>query len=93
MATETKPPILVRGKKRDGDISSTFTTFSGRKPEPLPARFLDLKRNLTAGFEEQIQNSWDDLVEELKKRTEEVATQREKVSSKWTSRDRVWRIC
>jgi hypothetical protein len=42
---------------------------------------MDIKRNLIAGFEKQIQKSReDDLVEELKIRTEEVATQREKVS-------------
>ena len=38
-----------------------------------------LKANLTAGFEEQIQKSWDDLVEVLKVRTEEVAKKRESV--------------
>jgi hypothetical protein len=78
MATETSAP-QVRTKKQEGDISSVFTTFSGRQATPLPARFMDLKRNLTAGFEQQIQKSWDDLVEELKVRTEEVATKREKV--------------
>jgi hypothetical protein len=79
MATET-PAGPVRNKKQQGDISSAFTTFSGRQATPLPERFRDLKRNLTAGFEQQIQKSWDDLVEELKVRTEEVASQRDKVS-------------
>lgn len=69
----------LRRDKREGDISSTFTTFSGRKPEPLPPRFRDLKVNLTSGFEEAIQKSWDKLIETLKVKTEEVATQREKV--------------
>jgi hypothetical protein len=78
MTTEASPARRV--DKREGDISSTFTTFSGRKAEPLPKRFLDLKRNLTVGFEEQIQKSWDDLVEVLKHRTEEVALKRESVS-------------
>jgi hypothetical protein len=78
MTTEASPARRI--DKREGDISSTFTTFSGRKAEPLPKRFLDLKRNLTVGFEEQIQKSWDDLVEVLKHRTEEVALKRESVS-------------
>jgi hypothetical protein len=79
MATEAVPP--TRKNKKEGDISSVFTSFSGRKAEPLPERYRDLKRQLTAGFEERIQKSWDDLVEVLKVRTEEVATKREAVSS------------
>ncbi|KAE8542256.1 hypothetical protein D1P53_001029 [Cryptococcus gattii VGV] len=68
-------PTYITG----GDISSVFTSFSGRKAVPLPARYRDLKKNLTAGFEEQIQKSWDDLTEVLKQRTEEVATKRESI--------------
>lgn len=74
----TDAPIK-RKDKQEGDISSVFSTFSGRKSAPLPDRFRDLKRNLTVGFEEEIQKSWDDLVETLKVRTQEVATKREAV--------------
>lgn len=77
LATDAVPPI--RKDKKEGDISSVFTSFSGRKAEPLPERFRDLKKRLTAGFEEQLQQSWDNLVEVLKFRTEEVATKRESV--------------
>ncbi|KAJ4242824.1 hypothetical protein NW757_011719 [Fusarium falciforme] len=77
MATEAV--VFSRKDKKEGDISSVFTSFSGRKAEPLPERFRDLKANLTAGFEEQIQKSWDDLVEVLKVRTEEVAKKRESI--------------
>ncbi|KAK0118605.1 hypothetical protein ONS96_011696 [Cadophora gregata f. sp. sojae] len=77
LATEATP--LTRKDKQEGDISSSFTTFSGRKAEPLPERFRDLKHKITVGFEEQIQKSWDDLVEVLKVRTEEVATKRESI--------------
>jgi hypothetical protein len=76
----TDAPI-TRKDKQEGDISSVFSTFSGRKSAPLPHRFRDLKKNLTVGFEEEIQKSWDDLVETLKVRTEEVATKREAVRS------------
>jgi hypothetical protein len=71
----------LRTDKRAGDISDVFTSFSGKKAEPLPDRYKDLKRNLTAGLEEQLQKSWDDLVEVLKVRTEEVAQKRESVST------------
>ncbi|KAJ5819759.1 hypothetical protein N7474_005350 [Penicillium riverlandense] len=74
-ATEASP--LTRKDKQEGDISSVFSTFSGRKSAPLPDHFRELKRNLTTGFEEEIQKSWDDLVETLKVRTEEVASKRE----------------
>lgn len=77
MATDAVSPS--RRDKKEGDISSVFTSFSGRKAEPLPERFRNLKKNLTVGFEEQIQKSWDDLVEVLKVRTEEVASKRESV--------------
>ncbi|KAJ4171445.1 hypothetical protein NW754_013213 [Fusarium falciforme] len=77
MATEAV--VFSRKDKKEGDISSVFTSFSGRKAEPLPERFRDLKANLTAGFEEKIQKSWDDLVEVLKVRTEEVAKKRESI--------------
>lgn len=78
MATEASP--ITRKDKKEGDISSVFSTFSGRKNNPLPERFRDVKRNLTVGFEEEIQKSWDELVETLKIRTEEVASKRESVS-------------
>lgn len=77
LATDAAP--LTRKDKKEGDISSVFSTFSGRKIPPLPERFRELKRNLTTGFEEQIQKSWDELVEVLKVRTEEVASKRESV--------------
>lgn len=77
LAKESSPS--TRKNKQEGDISSVFSTFSGRKSNPLPERFRELKSNLTTGFEKQIQKSWDDLVETLKVRTEEVASKRESV--------------
>jgi hypothetical protein len=79
MASEAVP--LTRNHKAEGDISSVFTSFSGRKANPLPDRFREMKKNLTMGFEERIQKSWDDLVEVLEIRTEEVARKREAVGS------------
>ncbi|CAI7626420.1 unnamed protein product [Penicillium bialowiezense] len=77
LATKISP--LTRKDKAEGDISSVFSTFSGKKSPPLPERFRKLKRNLTTGFEEDIQKSWDELVEVLKVRTEEVASKRESI--------------
>ncbi|PWY94518.1 DUF1479-domain-containing protein [Aspergillus sclerotioniger CBS 115572] len=77
VATESSP--ITRKGKKEGDISSIFTTFSGKASLPLPDRFREMKRNLTAGFEEQLQKSWDELVEVLKVRTEEVATKRKAI--------------
>jgi len=81
-APSTSTPRL-RTDKRAGDISDVFTSFSGKKAQPLHARYRELKKNLTAGLEEQLQKSWDDLVEVLKVRTEEVAQKRESVSRSW----------
>ena len=77
VATESSP--ITRNDKKEGDISSIFSTFSGKKSLPLPERFRELKRNLSIGFEEELQKSWDALVEVLDRRTEEVARQREAV--------------
>ncbi|RSH90418.1 hypothetical protein EHS25_001023 [Saitozyma podzolica] len=71
---------FLRGACQAGSsISHAFTSFSGKKAALLPERYRVLKRNLTAGPEEALQKSWDDLVEVLKERTEEVATKREKI--------------
>ena len=77
LATEASPS--TRKNKQEGDIFSVFSTSPGRKSNPLPEGFRELKSNLTTGFEEQIQKSWDDLVETLKVRTEEVSSKRESV--------------
>lgn len=74
---------MDRRMKREGDISDAFTAFSKKKSPPLPNRYRILKQNLTRGKEEALQKSWDDLVEVLKERTEEVAVKREKVCSEF----------
>ncbi|KPA35116.1 hypothetical protein FLAG1_12230, partial [Fusarium langsethiae] len=43
--------------------------------------------SLTTGFEEQVRKSWNDLVEVLKVRTEEVATKREAIIPQVQSSD------
>ncbi|WVW84370.1 hypothetical protein I302_106404 [Kwoniella bestiolae CBS 10118] len=76
MATEV---AMDKRGKREGNISHAFTSFSGKKSNPLPDRYRILKQNLTKGREEAIQKSWDDLIEHLKERTDEVASKREKI--------------
>ena len=52
--------------KKEGDISSVFVSLSGAAAEPLPPRFAELKARLIAGYEEQLLESWQRLVEALR---------------------------
>ncbi|KAI0436931.1 hypothetical protein F4803DRAFT_540593 [Xylaria telfairii] len=52
--------------KREGNISDSFASLSGGNETPLPERFLDLKRSLVAGHEEQVVASWRRLLTQLK---------------------------
>ncbi|KAI9759314.1 MAG: hypothetical protein M4579_002443 [Chaenotheca gracillima] len=53
-------------EKKEGDISSVFASLSGAQPEPLPARFAELKARLIRGREDQLRNSWERLLAELR---------------------------
>lgn len=52
--------------KREGDISDSFASMSGKKAEPLPDRFRELKLSLIAGYEDQIVAGWRRLLKVLK---------------------------
>jgi hypothetical protein len=56
--------------KKEGDISSVFVSLSGTAAEPLPQRFAQLKRDLIAGREREIEASWRRLLKELKSENE-----------------------
>jgi hypothetical protein len=58
--------------KEVGDISSVFPSLSGRKPDPLPQRFSDLKKSLIKGHEDAILTSWHRLVASLRREVEEI---------------------
>ncbi|KAI0186423.1 hypothetical protein EV127DRAFT_463294 [Xylaria flabelliformis] len=51
--------------KREGSIADSFASLSGGSA-PLPERFLDLKRSLVAGHEDQVIASWQRLLTQLK---------------------------
>ena len=59
--------------KAEGDISDTFASLSGRKPEPLPDRFRELKLRLTAGHEDAIIASWNRLLAVLREENDLIA--------------------
>lgn len=55
--------------KEVGDISSVFPSLSGKAPEPLAARFSDVKRQLIKGHEVDVTQSWHRLLASLKEET------------------------
>lgn len=59
--------------KREGDISDSFASLSGKEAVPLPDRFRQLKLSLSAGHEDKITASWHRLLKVLKKENETVA--------------------
>ncbi|KAK5289664.1 hypothetical protein LTR99_001630 [Exophiala xenobiotica] len=61
--------------KEAGDISSVFPSLSGKKPDPLPPRFSDLKRSLIKGNEEALTESWHRLLASLKTEIEEIRSE------------------
>jgi Protein of unknown function (DUF1479) len=64
----TAPSITA---KRAGDISDAFVSLSGGGAVPLDPRFAELKKQLIAGHEEAVVESWLRLLAHLK---EEIAT-------------------
>lgn len=61
--------------KEAGDISSVFPSLSGKKPDPLPPRFSDLKKSLIKGNEEALTESWQRLLASLKTEIEEIRSE------------------
>lgn len=62
------------------DISAVFPSLSGKTPEPLPARFRDLKLHHIRGKEDDLKKSWDRLLASLKDEIEEVKSKGSEVS-------------
>ncbi|KAK4934664.1 hypothetical protein LTR10_024128 [Elasticomyces elasticus] len=61
--------------KEAGDISSVFPSLSGKKPDPLPPRFADLKKSLIKGNEEALTASWQRLLSSLKREIDEIRSE------------------
>ncbi|EXJ80326.1 hypothetical protein A1O1_08470 [Capronia coronata CBS 617.96] len=58
--------------KEAGDISSVFPSLSGKKAEPLPPRYSELKKSLIKGNEEAVTASWHRLLASLKNEIAEI---------------------
>ncbi len=58
--------------KDAGDISSVFPSLSGKAPDPLPARFSDLKKKLIGGHEDAVKASWLRLLASLREEVDEI---------------------
>ncbi|KAI1812500.1 DUF1479 domain protein [Poronia punctata] len=80
----TKSPRLLRSvmmasvktqEKREGDISDSFVSLSGGNRPPLPQRFLDLKRSLVSGHEDEVIASWQRLLPRLRRENRIIAKQ------------------
>lgn len=69
-AAQTHTEVNV---KREGDISDSFVSLSGTERPPLPQRFLDLKKTLVAGHEDQVTDSWKRLLERLRVESDAIA--------------------
>ncbi|KAK4121975.1 DUF1479-domain-containing protein [Parathielavia appendiculata] len=59
--------------KAEGDISDTFASLSGRKAQPLPDRFRELKLRLVNGHEDAIIASWKRLLATLRHENDLIA--------------------
>ena len=59
--------------KKEGDISDAFVSLSGTERQPLPHRYLELKKSLVSGHEDRLIDSWKRLLKELKIETDFVA--------------------
>ena len=73
--------------KPTGDISSVFPSLSGAVSAPLPPRFADLKRRLIHGHEDQLRDSWQRLLANLREETEVIKALGSRVVPELSFRD------
>ncbi|CAF1231013.1 unnamed protein product [Rotaria sordida] len=60
--------MMQSSAKPEGDISSVFASLSGDDMnKPLEPRFVELKRQIIQGHEEEVKNSWYRLLDALKR--------------------------
>ena len=72
--------------KEAGDISSVFPSLSGKEPDPLPARFSDLKKKLIRGNEDAVKASWQRLLSSLRAEIDEIKQKNNAVCTSSRSR-------
>jgi hypothetical protein len=63
----TRAAATTQVQKRAGDISDAFASLSGGTPEPLDPRYASVKKELIAGHEEAVTESWLRLLAQLRK--------------------------
>lgn len=68
--------------KEAGDISSVFPSLSGKKPDPLPLRFADLKKSLIKDNEVSVRESWNRLLTSLRTEIEDIKSNGSDVSDR-----------
>jgi hypothetical protein len=72
----TPTPSPGQKAKKEGDISSVFASLSNESSQPLPERFITLKRSIVGaeGSEslDRVYESWKDLLSVLKREVEEI---------------------
>jgi hypothetical protein len=56
----------TQAQKRAGDISHAFVSLSGQRFKPLSPEYAELKRRLIHGRENEIRESWERLLRELR---------------------------
>jgi hypothetical protein len=56
----------TQSQKRAGDISDAFASLSGQEFKPLTPEYADLKGRLIKGRENEVRESWERLLRELR---------------------------
>lgn len=56
----------TQAQKRAGDISDAFASLSGQEFKPLTPKYADLKGRLIKGRENEVRESWERLLRELR---------------------------
>ena len=56
----------TQAQKRAGDISDAFASFSGHNFAPLSPEYADLKGRLIRGHENEVRESWERLLRDLR---------------------------
>jgi hypothetical protein len=79
--------------KPSGDISAVFPSLSGKKLEPLPDRFRELKRQYIRGKEEALTTSWHRLLARLQDEMEEIRVKGSSVSHHDSAQPYFWFSC
>lgn len=56
----------TQAQKRAGDISDAFASLSGQQFKALPPEYADLKSRLIKGHEDEVRESWERLLTDLR---------------------------